>query len=99
MNLLLIVLFSFLAAMSLIIVMFFVPMAVQNSPQARIKRRLTTIGRAGNASRADVQNLLKSSLYSEVPWVNELLSRVLLVMHLDLFLVRVDIYITIGCFI
>ena len=37
MNLLLIVLFSFLAAMSLIIVMFFVPMAVQNSPRPESK--------------------------------------------------------------
>jgi len=63
MNLLVIVLFSFLAAMSLIIVMFFVPMAVQNSPQARIKRRLTTVGRAGYTYRADVHNRLKSSLY------------------------------------
>ena len=72
MNLLLIALFSFLAAISLIIVMFFVPMAVQNSPQARIKRRLTTVGRSGSASRADVQNLLKSALYSEIPWVNAL---------------------------
>jgi len=99
MNLLLIALFSFLAAMTLIIVMFFVPMAVQNSPQARIKRRLTTIGRAGYASRADVQNLLKSSLYSEVPWVNALLSRVQFAKHLDLLLERANIDMTLGLFI
>ena len=99
MSLLLIVLFSFLAAMSLIIVMFFVPMAVQNSPQARIKRRLTTIGRAGYASRADVQNLLKSSLYSDVPWVNALLSRVQFAKHLDLLLERANVDMTLGLFI
>jgi len=99
MNLLLIVLFSFLAAMSLIIVMFFVPMAAQNSPQARIKRRLTTVGRAGNTSRADVQNLLKSSLYSEVPWVNALLSRVPVAKHLDLLLERANVDMTLGLFI
>lgn len=99
MNLLLIVLFSFLAAMSLIIVMFFVPMAVQNSPQARIKRRLTTIGRAGHASRADVQNLLKSSLYSDVPWVNALLSRMQIAKHLDLLLERANVDMTLGLFI
>src|SRR5215510_10046812 len=98
MNLLLIVLFSFLAAMTLIIVMFFVPMAVQNSPQARIKRRLTTVGRAG-ASRADVQKLLKSSLYSEVPWVNALLSRVQIAKHLDLLLERANVDMTLGLFI
>ena len=62
-------------------------MAVQNSPQARIKRRLTTVGRAGHASRADVQNLLKSSLYSDVPWVNAL-SRMQIAKHLDLLLER-----------
>jgi tight adherence protein B len=99
MNLLLIVLFSFLAAMSLIIVMFFVPMAVQNSPQARIKRRLTTVGRAGYASRADVQNLLKSTLYSEVPWVNALLSKVKFAKHLDLLLERANVDMTLGLFI
>ena len=99
MNLLLIVLFSFLAAMTLIIVMFFVPMAVQNSPQARIKRRLTTIGRAGHASRADVQNLLKSSLYSDVPWVNALLSRMQIAKHLDLLLERANVDMTLGLFI
>jgi tight adherence protein B len=99
MNLLLIVLFSFLAALSLIIVMFFVPMAVQNSPQARIKRRLTTIGGAGHASRADVQNLLKSSLYSDVPWVNALLSRMQIAKHLDLLLERANVDMTLGLFI
>jgi len=99
MNLLLIVLFSFLAAMTLIIVMFFVPMAVQKSPQARIKRRLTTIGRAGHASRADVQNLLKSSLYSDVPWVNALLSRMQIAKPLDLLLERANVDMTLGLFI
>ena len=99
MNLLLIALFSFLALMSLIIVMFFVPMAVQNSPQARIKRRLTTVGRSGYASRADVQNLLKSALYSEIPWVNALLSRVPIAKHLDLLLERANVDMTLGLFI
>jgi tight adherence protein B len=79
-------------------VMFFVPMAVQNSPQARIKRRLTTIGRAGHASRADVQNLLKSSLYSDVPWVNALLSRMQIAKHLDLLLERANVDMTLGLF-
>ena len=99
MNLLLIVLFSFLAAMTLIIVMFFVPTAVQNSPQARIKRRLTTVGRAGYASRADVQNILKSSSYSEVPWVNALLSRIPVAKPLDLLLERANVDMTLGLFI
>ena len=99
MNLVLIVLFSFLAAMSLIIVMFFVPMAVQNSPQARIKRRLTKVGRAGHASRADVQNLLKSTSYSEVPWVNTFLSKIPVSKHLDLLLERANVDMTLGLFV
>jgi tight adherence protein B len=98
MNLLLIALFSFLAAVSLIIVMFFVPMAVQSSPQARIKRRLTTIGRAGYASRADVQNLLKSSLYSDVPWINAVLSKMQFAKQLDLLLERANVDMTLGLF-
>ena len=99
MNLLLIALFSFLAAMSLIVILFFVPMAVQNLPQARIKRRLTTVGRAGYASRADVQKLLKSSSYSDVPWLNEVLSRVQLAKHIDLLLERSNVDMTLGQFI
>jgi tight adherence protein B len=99
MNLLLIALFSFLAAMSLIVILFFLPMAVQNSPQARIKRRLTTIGRIGYASRADVQNLLKSSSYSDIPWLNALLSRVQLTKRIDLLLERSNVDMTLGQFI
>ncbi len=51
MSLLLITLFSFLAAVSLIVILFMLPMAVQDSPQARIKRRLTAIGRLDYASK------------------------------------------------
>jgi tight adherence protein B len=80
-------------------VMFFVPMAVKDSPQARIKRRLTTVGRAGYTSRADVQNLLKSTLYSEVPWVNALLSKMKFAKHLDLLLERANVDMTLGVFI
>ena len=45
------------------------PMAVQDTAQARIKRRLTTIGRLDRASRAEMQNILKTAVYSEVPWI------------------------------
>ena len=72
MSILLITLFSFLAAMSLIVILFMLPMAVQDSPQARIKRRLTAIGRLDYASKAEIQSLLKTSVYSEVPWLNQL---------------------------
>jgi len=74
MNLLLISIFSFLAAVSLIVILFMLPMAVQDTPQARIKRRLTTIGRLGQVSRAEMATILKTSTYSEIPWVHDLLS-------------------------
>lgn len=98
MTLLLITIFSFLAAMSLIVIIFMLPMAVQNTPQARIKRRLTAIGRMGYASRADIQNLLKSSIYSDLPWLNILLSRYRLVQSIDLLLERANVDMTPGLF-
>lgn len=99
MSLLLITVFSFLAAMSLIVIVFMLPMAVQNSPQARIKRRLTTIGRMSYASRAEIQDLLKSSVYSDVPLVNELLSRVQVVRQIDLLLERANVDMSVGLFL
>jgi hypothetical protein len=59
MSLLLISIFAFLSAVSLIVILFMLPMAVQDTPQARIKRRLTTIGRMENATRSEVQSILR----------------------------------------
>ncbi|MGH7827492.1 MAG: type II secretion system F family protein [Candidatus Binatia bacterium] len=99
MSLLLITIFSFLAAMSLIVIVFLLPMAVQNSPQARIKRRLTTIGRMSYASRAEIQNLLKNSVYSDVPVINEFLSRIRAVQRVDLLLERSNVDLSVGSFL
>jgi tight adherence protein B len=99
MNLVLITVFSFLAAMSLIMIILVLPMAVQNSPQSRIKRRLTSIGRMGHASRAEIQNLLKNSVYSEVPLVNDLLSRLQAVRRIDLLLETANVDMSVGTFI
>lgn len=99
MSLLLVVIFSFLATMSLIVIVFMLPMAVQDSPQARIRRRLTAIGRMESASKSDIQNLLKSAGYSEFPWLNELLSRVQFIRRLDLLLERANIDISLPMFL
>jgi tight adherence protein B len=99
MSLLLITVFSFLAAMLLIMIILVLPMAVQNSPQSRIKRRLTSIGRMSHASRAEIQNLLKNSVYSEVPLVNDLLSRLPMVRRIDLLLERANVDMSVGTFI
>lgn len=99
MSVLLISLFAFLSAVSLIVILFMLPMAVQDSPQARIKRRLTTIGRLDSATRSEVQSILKTSTYSEVPWLNELLSRIKLVKVIDLRLERANVDMTPGMFL
>jgi tight adherence protein B len=99
MNILLIAIFSFLSALSLIVILFMLPMAVQDSPQARIKRRLTSIGRLDQASRAEIQSFLKTSVYSEIPWVNELLSRIKFMHRIDLMLERANVDMTPGVFL
>ena len=99
MNLLLISIFSFLAAVSLIVILFMLPMAVQDTPQARIKRRLTTIGRLGQVSRAEMATILKTSTYSEIPWVHDLLSRIKLVHSIDLRLERANVDMSPGMFL
>lgn len=98
MSLLVITFFSFLAAMTLIVILFMLPMAVQNTPQARIRRRLTTIGQMTYASKAEIQNLLKSSVYSQVPWFNAILDRFRFVRHIDLMLERGNLDMTVGLF-
>ena len=98
MSLLLIVIFSFLGAVSLIVILFMLPMAVQDTAQARIKRRLTAIGRLDSASRSEIQGLLKTSIYSEVPWLNAYLSRVTLIRKFDLLLERANVDMTPGLF-
>lgn len=99
MSLLLISIFSFLAAVSLILILFMLPMAVQDTPQARIKRRLTTIGRLGDANRAEIQSILKTSIYSEVPWLNDILSRLRFMHAIDLKLERANVDMTPGLFL
>jgi len=99
MSLFVIVIFSFLAAMSLIVILFMLPMAVQDSAQARIKRRLTAIGRLDYASKSEIQNLLKTSVYSEVPWLNEYFSRIKFMRRLDLLLERANVDMTPGLFL
>ena len=99
MSLLIISIFAFLAAVSLIVILFMLPMAVQDSPQARIKRRLTTIGRLDRVSREEVQSILKTSIYSQVPWLNNFLSRFKIIRRIDLMLERGNLDMTPGMFL
>jgi tight adherence protein B len=84
--------------MSLVVILFMLPMAVQDSAQARIKRRLTAIGKLDYASKSEIQNLLKSSVYSEVPWLNDYFQRIQLMRRMDLLLERANVDMSPGVF-
>jgi tight adherence protein B len=99
MSLFIISIFAFLAAVSLIVILFMLPMAVQDTAQARIRRRLTTIGKLDRASRAEMQSILKTAVYSEVPWLNNIMSRSRLVRRIDLLLERGNLDMTPGMFL
>jgi tight adherence protein B len=91
MSLFLIAIFVFLSAMSLIVIIFMLPMAVKDTAQARIKRRLTTIGHMTHASRSELQSLLKVPVYSNNPWLNNLLCNIPLVQKVGLHLERANV--------
>src|SRR3989337_3739443 len=77
--------------MSLIIIVFMLPMAVKDTAQARIKRRLTTIGHMTHASRSELQSLLKAPVYSNNLWLNNLLCNIPLVQKVGLHLERANV--------
>jgi tight adherence protein B len=99
MSIFIITIFSFLSAVSLIVILFMLPMAVQDTAQARIRRRLTAVGHMADASRTEIQSLLKSSVYSEVPWLNMWLAKYPLVRRIDLLIERANIDMTPGLFL
>ena len=82
----LITLFSFLAAMSVILVFVFAGLSAQSSPQARIRRRLLAISQNPDASRADIYGLLKGTQYSTISWFDHFLARLQFARPLDLLL-------------
>jgi tight adherence protein B len=99
MNLLLITLFSFLAATSLVIMIAMLITAVESTPQARIRRRLLAIGRNPSASGAEIQSLLKGPTYSQIPWLNVLLTRQTFVHSIDTLLERANVDMNVGVFV
>lgn len=91
-------LFSFLAAASLIIMVTLLITAAQSSPGARIRRRLTEIGKNPYASREEVKTLLKGQLYSNIPWLNVILSNVKVGHRIDVLLERANLDFTVSVF-
>jgi Flp pilus assembly protein TadB len=99
MSLLVIALFAFLAATSLIMMIVMLAMAVQSSPQARIRKRLLAVGGSPYASRAEVQNLLKGSVYSDIPLVNAFLSKLNIIRTVDLLIERANLDMSVSVFL
>ena len=99
MSLFLITLFSFLAVTSFVVMIAMLVMAVQTSPQSRIRKRLMTIGRYPYASKAEIQGLLKGQLYSEIPWLNAVLARLNFVRRIDILIERANLDISVSLFL
>lgn len=90
MSLFFLTLFSFLAATSLAVTAVMWTTAAQTSPQARIAKRLIAIGDNPNASQAQIQSLLKGSSFSDISWINGLLSRLDFVRGIGILLERAN---------
>ena len=99
MSLFLVTLFSFLAATSLIIMIVMLGMAVQTSPQARIRKRLLAVGSNPYATRAEVQSLLKGTIYSQIPWLDRILRQLNISRAVDLLLERANIDFSVSVFL
>ena len=92
----LITLFSFLAAMSVVLVFVFAGLSAQSSPQARIRRRLLAISQNPDASRADIYGLLKGTQYSTISWFDHFLARLQFARPLDLLLQSANLDLSVG---
>jgi tight adherence protein B len=100
MNLVLVSLFSFLAATSLIIMIVMLALAAQTSPQARIRKRLMAVGSNPYASKSEVQSLLlKGTIYSQIPSVDAFLRRLDISRAVDLLLERANIDFSVSVFL
>ena len=99
MSLFLVTLFSFLAATSLIIMIVMLGMAVQTSPQARIRKRLLAVDSIPYATRSEVQSLLKGTIYSQIPWVDRFLRQLNISRSVDLLLERANIDFSVSVFL
>lgn len=92
-----VVLFSFLAAGSLILIFFLLALVVQNSPRARIRERMTALSYNNPpTSSVEVQRLLKGSHYTESPTVHHFLAQLPFAPQLELLLERANINVTVG---
>lgn len=99
MSALLVAFFSFLAATSLLVLLVFLTMAIQTSPQALVRKRLIAVGQKAHASRAEIRSLLRNRSYSEIPWLNRLLARLDFSRNINVILERANLDVTPGLFL
>jgi len=94
MTIFLLAILAFLAASSLFIAIILFAQAIESSPQARIRKRLTFLA----PGTPGAQQLLKGSLYSEIPGFHRFLAEQQVARDLDLLLDRANLNISVGLF-
>jgi tight adherence protein B len=94
MTIFLLAVLAFLAASSLFIAIILFAQAVESSPQARIRKRLSTL----SLDTVNGQPLLKGSLYSSIPGLHRFLSEWQAAKDFDLLLDRANLNISVGLF-
>jgi tight adherence protein B len=95
MTIFLLAVLAFIAASSLVIALILGVQAVESSPQARIRKRITTVAPRRNTS----QRILKGgTLFSAVPQLHRFLSQTTVAHSLDLLLDRANINMSVGMF-
>jgi tight adherence protein B len=99
MSIAIITIFSFLAAVSIVIAFVLLAQATQQTPQVRIRRRLSAAGMSGQSLDEEGGGLLRTPLYSDIPSFHRFLSRYASVRRLDLLLEQANIDISVGFFL
>jgi tight adherence protein B len=99
MSLFIIILFVFLASASLVLTGVLLATAMQTSPQARIRKRLGTLVAHPTASQKELRALLKDSSYSEIPWLQNTLTRMDFVRRAAVLLERANFDVSPAVFI
>ncbi|HTM09363.1 MAG TPA: type II secretion system F family protein [Verrucomicrobiae bacterium] len=99
MSLFFIIPFVFLATASVVVTVILLVAAMQTSPQARIRKRLGTLIANPTASQRELRALLKDSSYSEIPWLQNTLTRTDFVRRVAVVLERANLDITPAVFI
>jgi tight adherence protein B len=95
MTIFLLAVLAFIAASSFIIAIILGAQTIESSPQARIRKRITTVAPRHNTPR---QLRKGNSFYSTIPQLHHLLAQSKTVHNLDLLLDRANVNLSVGLF-